>query len=633
MDESTVRRQLSGLQGGQSKEIIFNEISRGSVDLVHQVAQELQLYSKTYGKGRSTVVAVSKTPLPNYRPDLDKRLEKKTQVQSVDMSNRAKASVERALQQISTAGPENIRDDAGEEDDGAWDDDGEYDFDKQGGGSTACSEVPSSQVRKVEGSREPVNDPAVNNKLREELEARSSRSDMKKMMEGRKRLPSFSMREEVLSVIRSSRVVVVSGETGCGKTTQVPQFILDDMDAQGLGSQCNIICTQPRRISAISVADRVANERCETLGDTVGYQIRLEVKRSERTRLLFCTTGVLLRRLVVDPELSGVSHVIVDEIHERGINEDFILIILKDLLRANPSLKIVLMSATLNAQHFQEYFSGCPLLHIPGFTFPEEELSTRYAKYSNRTKQNLLNWDPDKTDLDVVLSTLEFICEGQRDGAVLVFLTGWDEISKLLDKSKESRILGDSRRVRVLPLHGSMPTVNQREIFDRPPPGIRKVILSTNIAETSITIDDIVFVVDTGKVKQDGVCYKLYPSSVHEKMEEYQVPEILRTPLEELCLQIKALSLGFIESFLLKAMNPPDKAFEEWRKTPPNMRMEFCRRNFLSGKTLEMISDMRKQFADLLRDIGFLEQESWEGDSSSVLFAPHWQPSLLLLLP
>ena len=147
-----------------------------------------------------------------------------------------------------------------------------------------------AQVRKVEGSCEPVIDPAVNNKLREELEARSSRSDVKKMMEARKRLPSFSMREDLLSVIRSSRVIVVSGETGCGKTTQVPQFILDDMDAQGMGSQCNIICTQPRRISAISVADRVANERCETLGDTVGYQIRLEVKRSERTRLLFCTT-------------------------------------------------------------------------------------------------------------------------------------------------------------------------------------------------------------------------------------------------------------------------------------------------------------------------------------------------------
>ena len=169
----------------------------------------------------------------------------------------------------------------------------------------------------------------------------------------------------------------MSGETGCGKTTQVPQFLLDDMIESEKGASCYIICTQPRRISAVSVAERVADERGEKIGQSVGYQIRLESKKSASTRLLFCTTGILLRRLQGDSKLEGVSHIVVDEIHERSIDSDFLLIILKELMTRRPDIKIVLMSATLNAELFSGYFttpSGpSPAIHIPGFTHPVTE--------------------------------------------------------------------------------------------------------------------------------------------------------------------------------------------------------------------------------------------------------------------
>jgi ATP-dependent RNA helicase DHX36 len=187
------------------------------------------------------------------------------------------------------------------------------------------------------------------------------------------------------------QVLVISGETGCGKTTQLPQFILEEEIDNLRGADCSIICTQPRRISAISVAARVASERGEELGETVGYQIRLESKRSAQTRLLFCTTGVLLRRLVQEPDLVGVSHLLVDEIHERGMNEDFLIIILRDLLPRRPDLRLVLMSATINAELFSKYFGDAPIMHIPGFTFPVTEFfledvleKTRYKIKSER---------------------------------------------------------------------------------------------------------------------------------------------------------------------------------------------------------------------------------------------------------
>ena len=193
--------------------------------------------------------------------------------------------------------------------------------------------------------------------------------------EARRRLPAYGARAELLEALRKSRVVVVSGETGCGKSTQVPQYLLEDMCAAGRGGECSIVVTQPRRIAAIALAERVASERGGgKAGGVVGYAVRLESKVTrDVTRLLFCTTGVLLQRLRTDPTLRELSHVVIDEVHERSLDSDFLLIVLRDALAANPNLRVVLMSATLNAAGFAAYFGGAAMLHIPGRTFPIDD--------------------------------------------------------------------------------------------------------------------------------------------------------------------------------------------------------------------------------------------------------------------
>ncbi|GFR70434.1 ATP-dependent RNA helicase DHX36 [Elysia marginata] len=206
--------------------------------------------------------------------------------------------------------------------------------------------------------------PALDREMTENTSSLANNPSFVKMLEFRKKLPSYTMREEIVSTIEASQVLVISGETGCGKTTQVPQFILDRYIERGVGSQCRIICTQPRRISAISVAERVAAERCEKVNDTgnssVGYQIRLETKRPRpQGSILFCTTGIVLKFLESDPDLHRATHIIIDEIHERDLQSDFLMIILKDLLLRRSNLKVILMSATLNAEMFSQYFGKC----------------------------------------------------------------------------------------------------------------------------------------------------------------------------------------------------------------------------------------------------------------------------------
>ncbi|KZV26881.1 hypothetical protein F511_22442 [Dorcoceras hygrometricum] len=187
----------------------------------------------------------------------------------------------------------------------------------------------------------------------------------RKILEFRRNLPAYKEKDTILSAISRNQVVIISGETGCGKTTQIPQFILESEIESMRGAMCNILCTQPRRLSVMSVSERIATERMEKLGETVGYKVRLEGMKGRDTHLLFCTTGILLRRLLVDKNLKDVTHVIVDEIHERGINEDFLLVVLKDLLPLRPELRLILMSATLEADLFSSYFSGSLVVHIP----------------------------------------------------------------------------------------------------------------------------------------------------------------------------------------------------------------------------------------------------------------------------
>ncbi|XP_058070140.1 DExH-box ATP-dependent RNA helicase DExH1 isoform X3 [Magnolia sinica] len=573
------------------------------------------LLSHAYNKGKTLVV--SKVPLPNYRADLDERhgsTQKEIQM-SIETEKRVGNLLEiskGALAVHDSVGP------SGHES-------------KQ---SLLAPAVPRGGLISEEDS--------VKEKYSVELRNRQhtlkASQSVKAMQSFREQLPAYKVKAEFLKAVAENQVHVVSGETGCGKTTQLPQFILDEEISCLRGAECNIICTQPRRISAISVAARVSSERGENLGETVGYQIRLEAKRSKETRLLFCTTGVLLRQLVQEPDLAGVSHLIVDEIHERGINEDFLIIILRDLLPRRPDLRLILMSATINADLFSKYFGNAPTIHIPGRTFPvaevfledvlektrysiksefdsfqgntrrrrrqtefkkdlltelfeEVDIDSHYRNYSTATRHSLEAWSGSQLDLGLVESTIEHICRNEGVGAILVFLTGWDDISKLLEKIKANSLLGISSKFLILPLHGSMPTVNQREIFDRPPNNMRKIVLATNIAESSITIDDVVYVIDCGKAKetsydalnklacllpswiskasahqrrgragrvQPGKCYRLYPKIIYDAMHEYQLPEILRTPLQELCLHIKSLQLGTIASFLAKALQPPD---------------------------------------------------------------------------
>lgn len=492
--------------------------------------------------------------------------------------------------------------------------------------------------------QEVVRDRSLDDYLKRDLQSKKSDAKYKEMLKFREKLPSYGKKEELVTLINSNRVLVVSGETGCGKTTQVTQFILDDYINRGMGSMCRVVCTQPRRISAISVAERVAAERAESVGNgnSCGYQIRLQSRLPRRQgSILYCTTGIILQWLRSDPLLSSISHLVLDEIHERNLQSDVLLIIVKDLLNLRDDLKIILMSATLNAEKFSQYFDNCPMIHIPGLTFPVEEFllediieMTRYrpqnqdrrpswkrgfwqgrnsrpekeekeaeykeswpcyartlqGRYSDTTIEALEILDRDeKIDLDLILALIRYIVLNEEEGAILVFLPGWDNISTLNDLLMAQQMFRSDRFV-IIPLHSLMPTVNQTQVFKRPPPGVRKIVIATNIAETSITIDDVVYVIDGGKIKETnfdtsnnistmmaewvslanakqrkgragrvcpGKCYHLYNGLRASLLDAYQLPEIMRTPLEELCLQIKILKLGSIGRFLEKALDRP----------------------------------------------------------------------------
>ncbi|KAJ3335196.1 ATP-dependent DNA/RNA helicase dhx36, partial [Kappamyces sp. JEL0680] len=451
------------------------------------------------------------------------------------------------------------------------------------------------------------------------------------MLKTRKGLPSYRYKDQITASLRKHQALIICGETGCGKSTQLGQFILEDLVASGMGSQCNIICTQPRRISAISLAERVAAERADKVGNQIGYSIRGESKQSSATKLLFCTTGVLLRMIQDDTELRRVSHVIIDEVHERGVESDFLLVLLKDVLPRRPDLKVVLMSATIDATTISRYMDCCPVIEIPGRTFPvtefylEDVLSetghvpentaaikprkmeaddagegagSEYSQVFNkatnlppglRVKLTHVERDPAfQIDYGLIAACVRQICEGDEDGAILIFLPGVMEIKKAI-----ARIRSDAgqfaQSLEIFPLHSMLTSSEQSAVFRKMPPGKRKLVVSTNIAETSVTIDDVVFCIDTGRVKEmklingvlsltevwasraackqrkgragrvrPGKAFKLYSSYFEQKyMKAQSEPEILRLPLEQLCLQIKAMGILDVPDFLGKALSPP----------------------------------------------------------------------------
>ncbi|XP_057675789.1 3'-5' RNA helicase YTHDC2 isoform X2 [Corythoichthys intestinalis] len=606
-------------------------------------------------------------------------------------------------------------------------------------------------------------------------------------------LPVYEHEQEIVRLIRENRVVLVIGETGSGKTTQIPQFILDDCSKKG--QCCQIFCTQPRRLAAITVAERVAAERGETIGKTVGYHIRLESRVSPNTLLTFCTTGVLLRTLMSgDVSLTTVTHVIVDEVHERDGLTDFLLTKMLDVLQEIPTIKLILSSASLDVDLFLKYFAAwsCPVIHLKGRQFEvkqqfledilrftgfnrknsgkhndksqrkeetpnlltnqcktvektgaeevhnaqlassdlvrssdcaaigesnktlnlesseqmepwlqkemdscianifisedqgyivqlfnlilyenvnvnymhsermvtplmvaasrgllpqieqllnlgadvnlkalngwtaldfaknfeqfdavellqnsialkiaeDQKQSTMCATAEQSTKdQDLLklyhhNFNDEFVDLNLIMDLLHKICSTTTDGAVLIFLPGYDEIMSLKDRIlySDTRFSACSERYQVFTLHSDMPSYEQKKAMKTSPLNVRKIILSTNIAETSITINDVVFVIDSGKVKeksfdtisrismlkavwiskasalqrrgragrcQPGICFHLFSQLRFNSLQEFQVPQLLRMPLQELCLQTKLLTSSPVAEFLSKAPQPP----------------------------------------------------------------------------
>ncbi|TKY90802.1 hypothetical protein EX895_000800 [Sporisorium graminicola] len=502
-----------------------------------------------------------------------------------------------------------------------------------------------------------------------------------KMLPGRQGLPIANHRQEILDLIENNQIFVLSGETGCGKSTQVPAYILEHCMSQG--RHCKIYVTEPRRISAISLAERVSEELGEprkSVGNNdslVGYAIRLESNVGKNARLVYATTGIVLRMLE-GTAFNEITHVIIDEVHERSIESDFLLIILKTLIAHRKDLKVILMSATVDAERISKYCGGCPTIAVPGRTFPVNvhylEDAVEVSNYvieddspyafrpkrgyrngdGNARKQNapgnksklqlvaqappaeeeddaaLLDDDDEDPDgqgpstgslgkayrsktietlgkmneyvinHDLIIKILERVCL-EKDlqpcsAATLIFMPGLAEIRKCHDMLVDHPTFGGAG-FQLFPLHSTISSENQGAVFNVPPPGVRKIVIATNIAETGITIPDITCVIDSGKHRemrydekrqisrlvecfiarsnakqrrgragrvQEGICFHLFTKYRHDSyLDEHPLPEMLRLSLQDLALKLKIMKIKIgntIENALSQALDPPSSA-------------------------------------------------------------------------
>ncbi|KAI0483074.1 P-loop containing nucleoside triphosphate hydrolase protein [Xylariaceae sp. FL0804] len=311
----------------------------------------------------------------------------------------------------------------------------------------------------------------------------SSFSQSKTLREQREFLPAFAVREDLLRVIRDNQVVIVVGETGSGKTTQLTQFLHED----GYGRTGMIGCTQPRRVAAMSVAKRVAEEMEVKLGSTVGYAIRFEDCTSKDTVIKYMTDGVLLRESLNEKDLDRYSCVIMDEAHERALNTDVLMGLFNKILQRRRDLKLIVTSATMNSKRFSDFFGGAPEFIIPGRTFPVDVMFHR---------------SPVEDYVDQAVQQVLAIHVSMGPGDILVFMTGQEDIECTCELVRERLdALNDPPKLSILPIYSQMPADLQAKIFDRAAPGVRKCIVATNIAETSLTVDNIMYVVDGGYSK------------------------------------------------------------------------------------------------------------------------------------
>ena len=324
-------------------------------------------------------------------------------------------------------------------------------------------------------------------------------SRYREILQKRKQLPVYEFKEQLEKVVQENQVVIIEGETGSGKTTQIPQFLLPLLAKHG-----QVCCTQPRRVAAMSIAKRVSEEMDVELGEEVGYTIRFEDLSSPQTILKFLTDGMLLREAMTDPLLERYSCIILDEAHERTLSTDVLMGLIKEVMPKRRDLKIVVMSATLDAVKFQQYFDNAPLLKVPGRTHPVEIFYTP---------------EPERDYVEAAVRTVVQIHQYEGKGDILVFLTGEEEIEDVCRRIRDecSKLGEECGPLMVYPLYSTLPPRQQQEIFkDAPPPrtpgGVpgRKIVVSTNIAETSLTIDGIVFVVDPGFSKQKVWIFVLF---------------------------------------------------------------------------------------------------------------------------
>ncbi|CAB5101195.1 P-loop containing nucleoside triphosphate hydrolase protein [Rhizophagus irregularis DAOM 181602=DAOM 197198] len=405
-----------------------------------------------------------------------------------------------------------------------------------------------------------------------------------RIIKQRESLPIFQFRQKIIDAIKSQNLLVIIGETGSGKTTQIPQYILESFE------DCRLIgVTQPRRIAAITVANRVSEEHGTRIGDEVGYCIRFDDCTSSRTRLKYMTDGVLLREATLDPRLEHYDIIIIDEAHERTLETDVLFGLLKETYRLRPELKILIMSATLNVEKFSDFFNECPIFIIPGRTYDVAINHHRDAKISSLKS----------TYVQRAVDTALYIHTQEPPGDILVFLTGQYEIEKAcLDLDDRARELNYRKDVKyyneikdlvIYPIHATLETMEQKAIFEDPPRGTRKVVFATNIAQTSVTIPGIKYVIDTGFVKQKtydpstgmdallvvpiskaaatqragragrtapGKAFRLYSRESFEQMEEETVPEIQRSSLLGTVLSLKKMGIKDIIRF--EFIDPPD---------------------------------------------------------------------------
>lgn len=483
------------------------------------------------------------------------------------------------------------------------------------------------------------------------------REDLQNLRRARSRLPASTFSRQIFDMISESVYSIIIGATGSGKTTQVPQIILDHFIKSGKGAECNIVCTQPRVIGALSVAKRVAEERGQEIGDQIGYHVRLNAVTPMRGgSITYCTTGVILRQLQIAPNnvFENISHIIIDEVHARDLEIDFCLTVLKaavlERLKSGKKVpRIIIMSATVNSDLFASYLEindpelgliKCPTLEVPGRAFSVQETylddilktltntlgeTAMLGVYQEETTRKYLeaeamlsdmqlpaclrNTNPRKgTDIDMdgfqidseqvplalVAATVTHLATTTKEGAILVFLTGFEKLIavKAMLEGQQGNIgrdFQDQSKYRFFLLHSAL-TEDQQDVFKPMPKGCRKIILSTNVAETSVTISDVKYVVDSGKHReytfdqrtnisslpptwisqssskqragragrvQDGHYYALFTKRRHEMLLDVEAPEFLRVDLQQTCLSVKAYDGSNIRHFLAQAIEPP----------------------------------------------------------------------------